>query len=89
MANQTPDIYRGAMYPNGYDKGFAITPSDVTELANVTRAVYVGGAGNLAVELPNGTVLVFMAVPVGTMLPVRAAKIRSTSTTATNIIGLY
>lgn len=89
MSNQANDIYRGALFPNSYDKGFAITPSNENDLANVTRAIYVGGAGNLSIETKNGVTLTFIALPVGTLLPIRAAKVFALNTTATNLIGLY
>ena len=51
--------------------------------------VYVGGAGNIVVELYGGAVVTFMAVPAGTVLPVRVRTIRQTSTTATLMLFLY
>lgn len=65
-----------------------ITPAD-SDLARVADAVYIGGAGNLAVQTIGGTTLTFTALPVGTVLYVRCKQIRSTSTTATNIAALY
>jgi hypothetical protein len=67
----------------------AITPSDTTDLTGV-RAIYVGGAGNVAVKLardPN-TVLTFIAPPVGSTLELRVTRVMA-ATTATNLIGLY
>lgn len=69
--------------------GFAVTPSDATVFSQPTRAIYVGGAGAVAVRLLDGTTLTFSAVPVGTMLHIRADKVLSTGTTATLILGLY
>lgn len=71
----------------------AITPAD-TDLANefFTRAIYVGGAGNLAVRMAGDqgdTDVVFTAVPAGSLLPIRVKQIRSTSTTATSIVALF
>ena len=69
---------------------FVITPSDSTQLTFTTRAVYVGGAGNLVVRLSGDTANVtLVGVPAGTLLPIRAILVASTSTTATSIIGLY
>ena len=46
-----------------YTTAFAITPSDTTALN--LRAIYVGGAGNVAVK-PNGaSAVTFTAPPVG------------------------
>jgi hypothetical protein len=69
--------------------GFAVTPHDTNELPTVTRAVYVGGAGALKVDMANGDTLTFAGVPAGTLLPFRVKKVHATGTSATSIIGLY
>jgi len=67
-----------------------ITPSDSTLLAKVSRAIYIGGSGNLAVEMLGGqTPIVFVGVSAGCILPIRVTKVLSTSTTATNLVALY
>lgn len=71
-----------------YTTAFAITPSDTTPLN--LRAIYVGGAGNVAVK-PNGASSVtFTAPPVGTILPIGldGGQVMATNTTATLLIGL-
>jgi hypothetical protein len=75
--------------PNPGEGAFAIVPSDVTPLAVKPRAIYVGGAGNISLITLNGETVVFTAVPVGSILPVRAAQVLSTNTTATLLIGIY
>lgn len=72
-----------------YIGGFAITKSDTTVFAQPTRAVYVGGAGDLAVTYINGTADILQAVPVGTLLPIRVTQVLSTGTSATKVSGLY
>lgn len=67
----------------------AVTASDTTPLVYVSRALYVGGAGNLAVTMQGGGNVTFTGVPAGTVLPIRCTHVRSTSTTATSIINLY
>ncbi|WOF74147.1 hypothetical protein QMT40_001794 [Parvibaculaceae bacterium PLY_AMNH_Bact1] len=68
---------------------FDITPSDGTDFDQVTRGVYVGGSGDLAaVRKDDNTVVVFHGVLAGTLLPIRAKRINSTGTTATDIVGL-
>jgi hypothetical protein len=66
----------------------AITKSDTVDLARVTRGIYVGGAGDIAVIASSGTTATFSAVPVGTILPIRVSRVMSTGTTATLLIGL-
>lgn len=65
----------------------AVTPSDAT-IIPVTRALYIGGTGNINVRMADEQTLVFAAVPVG-IFPIQVNQVLSTSTTATNIIALY
>jgi hypothetical protein len=67
----------------------AVTPSDTAPLVYVSRALYVGGAGNLVVTMQGGGNVTFTGVPAGTVLPIRCTHVRSTSTTATAIVNLY
>jgi hypothetical protein len=80
-------------YATGLDssanRAFAITPHNENQLAFVTRGLYVGGAGNVRVITAGGDTVTFASVPAGTILPVRVRVVLSTSTTATNILGLY
>lgn len=85
-----PDVYSAPAV-----KARAVTKSDSTVVN--CRAIYVGGAGDVAV-IPledatskggAGTAVVFSAVPAGTFMPISAEKIMSTSTTATLMVALY
>lgn len=68
----------------------AVTPNDSTDLEGYVRALWVGGAGNVSVIAAEDTDPVTISgVPAGTILPIRAKRVRSTSTTATNIVALY
>lgn len=69
------------------DNGVAVTPSDSATL-NFVRGIWVGGAGNVAVQMRGGADLTFVGVQAGTLLPIRVSKVKSTNTTATNIIAL-
>jgi len=66
----------------------AITPSDSTNLDRTSRAIYIGGSGNLVVEMVGGQTVTFTGVSAGCLLPIRVNKVR-TSTTATNLVALY
>ena len=69
--------------------GEAVTPSDTVDLAYVSRAIYVGGAGNLAVLLSGDAAAVtLIAVAVGSVLPLRVKRVMATNTTATNLVAL-
>jgi hypothetical protein len=51
-------------------------------------AIYVGGAGNLVVELLSGQSVTFNSVPAGTIIPVQCVRVLNTST-ATNLVALF
>lgn len=70
-------------------RGATVTPSDDEPLAQVTRAIYVGGAGDVAVEMADGDSVVFVGLTGGTLLPVRAARILATGTSAGAILALW
>jgi len=69
--------------------GVAVTPDNSNDLAYVTRGVYVGGSGDLKVDLAASGTVTFTAVQAGTLLPVRAKRVYATGTTATLIIALW
>lgn len=72
------------------DNAFAVTPHDSTDFTYACRALYIGGAGNISVQTIGGqSAVVFVGLPAGTILPVRATRVNSTSTTATSIVALY
>ena len=75
---------------NPASSGVSITTHDTTALTSVTRGVYVGGAGNITCRLLGSSVdVVFTAVPVGSLLPIRVSHVRATGTTATLLIALF
>lgn len=66
----------------------AVTPSDSTTIP-MTRALYVGGTGNITVRMADGQDSVLFAnVPVG-VLSIQVDKVYSTGTGATSILALY
>lgn len=72
-------------------RALVVTPADGADLVtdSCTRAVWVGGAGNLNVDMANGNTVLFSGIPAGTFLPIQVKRIRSTSTTATLIVALF
>jgi hypothetical protein len=85
-----PDRYSGQAksYSAPADDGFAIVPNDTTELPEVTRAIYVGTGGNIAVRMASGATLTFANVAGGSLLPARVTRVLAAGTTADQIIGL-
>lgn len=63
--------------------------SPQTGLGNPGCFLYVGGAGNVSVVTIGNDVATFFGVPAGTTLPIQVIKLRSTSTSATNIVALW
>lgn len=62
-----------------------VTPSDITTLSGV-RALYIGGGGTVVATI-GGSDFSFVGVVTGSILPVRATKVKA-ATTATNIVAL-
>lgn len=65
----------------------AVTPSDATALTS--RAVWVGGAGDLAVRLSGApsTTVTLAGVTAGQIIPISVVRVMA-ATTATNIVVL-
>jgi hypothetical protein len=65
-----------------------IVPNDAADLGTVTRAIYVGSAGNLRVQMVSGQTVTFENVLAGAVYPIRAARVMATATTATGLVAL-
>ncbi len=73
----------------GYQYAGAITPHDTNAMPfSPIRAIYVGGAGNVTVKMPQGHTVLFTAPPVGTVLLVECERVMATGTTATALVAL-
>jgi hypothetical protein len=71
-----------------YTKALAVTPHD-TNAQTVYDALYVGVAGNVNGTLRNdSSAVVFTGMLAGTLYPFSFKLIKSTSTTATNMVIL-
>lgn len=86
MANPPFDVVNNEN-PAAY--ATAVTPSDSTDLTRTTRALYIGTGGNVNIDTMDGSTVLFSNVPDGSILPVRVKRVRSTSTTASNIVALF
>jgi hypothetical protein len=82
-ASNTPSLTSPAI------DGEMVAPNDSQPLGQVSRAIYVGGAGTISAELASGTQVTFSAVPAGTILPLRLRKVNATGTTASGIVALW
>ncbi len=71
-----------------FNSAATVTPSDSTDLAYVTRGLFVGTGGAVAVTV-GGQNVTFGNVPSGTMLTIRASRVLSTGTTASNIVAVW
>lgn len=82
-------VYRSANATAPAHSAAAVTTSDSTVLP-ITRALYVGGAGNLAVTMgEDENNVTFVGVLAGMVYPLQVSKVLATGTTATNIVALY
>jgi hypothetical protein len=82
-----PGAYRTADATVSARRAVAVTPSDATVLEN-TRALYVGGTGDLVVDFVEGGTVTLVGVPAGTLLPIQVIRVRA-ATGASNIVALY
>ncbi len=91
-----PNPFDGA--PRSWDapalNGAEVTPADGSDLSFVSRALYVGGAGDLEVVMAgdhssDGATLTIVGVPAGTLLPLAVSRVKATGTTATSIVALW
>lgn len=73
-----------------YQNAAAVSPSDTVDLATTASALYIGGAGDVKVDMEGtGDGIVFKAVPVGTTLKGRFTRVYSNGTGATFITAMW
>lgn len=65
----------------------SVTPSDSANLGTKTRALWIGGTGNVSVQMNDATII-FTNVPVG-ILPICCSRVNFTGTTASGILALW
>jgi hypothetical protein len=73
-----------------YHSYAAITPNDTlaSYVGGPFDAIYVGGAGNIVVVDNDGRNVTFSGATAGSIIPIAGSSVRSTSTTATNLVAL-
>jgi hypothetical protein len=68
----------------------AVVPDDNADLTYVTRAIYIGGSGNIVVDFAeSGSTIAMVGVIGGNVYPFRVKRIRATNTTAASIVALW
>ena len=85
------------MAQNYNEERSVMAPAHVAEAAvngtpftnGVCRSLYIGGAGNASLLMPDNSTVIFSALAAGTVLPVRASQVNTTGTTATDIVALF
>lgn len=66
-----------------------VTPSDTEDLTEICRGIWVGGQGNIKMDMADGDTVTFIGAAAGVVHPLQARRIYATGSTATNIIVLY
>ena len=74
---------------DSYNVWIPITPHDSNNLSDITHAILIGGAGDIAAVMESNQVVVLKGLPAGAWLPIAARRINATNTTATNLVALY
>lgn len=82
------DPYLGDPPSNPADDWFPISPDDAADLAQVPRAIHVGGNGGAVVCRNRRGVEATFWLEQGSILPIRPVRILATGTTATGLVGL-
>ena len=86
MEDRFDDFASGISAPA--TRAVAITPSESQSLPFLPRAIYIGGAGDLATRAEDGSDAVWKNLPAGAVLPFRPIMIKVTGTTATDLLAL-
>jgi len=68
---------------------YEVTPHATNPLPVIPKALYIGGAGNITLRgAGRDSDTIFVGLPAGFILDVAASHVRSSGTTATNIVAL-
>ena len=86
MADIFEDRSSGLESP-GYNAA-EITPSDTTDLAFTSRALFVGTPGDLRVTMAGGDTVTFANLAAG-FVPLRVRRVHASGTTASSIVAVW
>jgi hypothetical protein len=76
------------------NQALAVVPDDVNAFRisgtlKTTNALYVGSSGDVNVVFPDGSTMIFTAVPAGTWLPIKIQRVNNAYTSASNMVALF
>lgn len=78
----------GAAVSDPARQAFPIVPNDTQPLAVLPKAIMAGTSGTLTLRAVDSPADVTLTVAAGQIVPLRAAYIRASGTTASAILGL-
>ncbi|KAA5604438.1 hypothetical protein F1188_16400 [Roseospira marina] len=67
--------------------GVTVAPNDVADLAFVSRALYIGGQGDVTVTMLGGETMTLKAIQ--GWAPLRVTRVMASGTTATHIVAVW
>lgn len=71
------------------DSGPQVGLVDANGVSRTASALWIGGAGNVAIVDAAGGTTLFSGVAAGTLLPIRCQRVNATNTSATLIVALF
>lgn len=75
---------------DNYISAKVVAGNDTTDLPDgICNALYAGGAGDIKVDMFDGSTVTFKAVPAGSLLPILVKRVYATGTTGLDLIALY
>lgn len=77
-------------FGNSYGHYIPVVPHAATNHADgEAQALFVGSAGAVAAVRPDGTAVIFPAVPAGTTIEIRTIRVNAVGTDADDMVALY
>jgi hypothetical protein len=76
------------------NQAIVVVPDDANNFniggnAKKTHALYVGVTGDVNAVFPDGSAVIFSAVPAGTWLWIKIQRVNNAYTTASNMVALF
>lgn len=92
LALAPTQAHAGALVSSRSDPPVGVVTIDITSTnhdVSTTNSVYVGTAGDLKVDMDDGSTATFKSVPSGYRLEISIKRVYKTGTTASDIIAEY